>query len=802
MRQNLLLLILLSVSFLSALVVNHVPPAGFELNQQQELRVEIVQGWETVSEALVLYRSQGDNLYKQIYMEKESPDGLWMKGLLPMSSSPEKAYEYYFKFTLTTGAVETLPVLEADKRPYIIQPKAKSGELSEDFILLSDEGSILAKDGYLLAISWYALEGALDAKSIKLFVNGKDYTKRADITANMLMYKDNLPRPGVITAFMTATTLEGKNIYSATWTHVIKASGNLTKLPMNLRGSLNAGTNVYATAKDEFATAFGANHDDGWASVDLYGEYRKLQLQSYTYLSTLEDEDMQHVNRFKFGILLPFWETYVGDYSPDISDLTMSNKNLRGIYTKLSSKFVGLTLAHGEMVRSIDGTVRDATSFYAGTFKQEALAARLRLGTEEGFSLGFNTTRNRDIISSLDQKFVKRDTTQIAFPKDNIVFSIDAKIAIPAQNIVVGLEGAGSLYNSNILNGPIDADSLESYLDAKPPVNPADFEDFFIINTNMQPLPMSGDFDPNSILAWQAYVRNFWLNNLINISYSEVGSSFRSLSTNYLQNDVSQLSLSDQYNYKQYAFVSGGFNQTKDNLSKGHLETNVYNSLYLQGMVRLPKLPYLTASFTSGNSKNEPNTEIDSVDMTLYNPYKRTSNMISLGLGYEFEMMPIAPTTLDIGWRTGLDNEKRPDSSDVFIKFYDTETENISVSLISRFIDFPLKTQIAISNSTQERLAASNTATGSKNSNFNFQLKGEYRLFDNMIIPWAEYRTTMLGGDQNQQSYNYVTLGADARPLESTTVSTSLGWQIYGNDDQEKVGYSTTAWRLNVSYRF
>jgi hypothetical protein len=215
--------------------------------------------------------------------------------------------------------------------------------------------------------------------------------------------------------------------------------------------------------------------------------------------------------------------------------------------------------------------------------------------------------------------------------------------------------------------------------------------------------------------------------------------------------------------------------------------------LYLQGMVRVPRIPYLTASYTTSDSKNERNAEITSVDSTLYNPYTRKSNMISVGVGYEFEMLPIAPTTLDVGWRSGSDNQDSPDS----LYVYDSETENISISLISRFIDFPLKTQVAISNNTQER-----KTDGIKNTNLNFQLKGEYRLFDNMVIPWAEYRTTQLGGDQNQQVYNYVTLGADARPLDSTTISTSLGWQIYGNKDLPNVDYSTTAWRLTVSYRF
>jgi hypothetical protein len=47
-----------------------------------------------------------------------------------------------------------------------------------------------------------------------------------------------------------------------------------------------------------------------------------------------------------------------------------------------------------------------------------------------------------------------------------------------------------------------------------------------------------------------------------------------------------------------------------------------------------------------------------------------------------------------------------------------------------------------------------------------------------------------------------MTLGADARPLESTTISTSVGWTSYKNDDLQDRDYVITAWHLNVSYRF
>lgn len=803
MKYILLLALVFCLAILPAIVVNHIPPLGFEPNQQQEIKLEVLQNWTELTEAVMYFRVQDTANYEQIIMVKEIPEGPWLSANLPVTTSPDKGYEYYFKFTMQNGSVETLPMVEADLRPYLINPQAKTGEETAGFILLSDDPIIMAKDGYTLAVSWFALDGDVDNATIAVFVNGKDVTNRTELSTNVLLYLDKAPRPGQTTAFVTAKTIDGKELHSATWTTVIKASGDITTLPMNLRGSVNAGTSVYTSEQDSSAVAFGSDTDDGWASVDLYGDYKKLSLNAYSYISTLENAQAQAVNRYRFGFMLPMWETYAGDYAPNITTLTMSNKNLRGLYSSFNSSYFGMTLAHGEMLRAVDGTKYmdgDSTRYNPGTFKQEALAARMRLGNEKGFYLAFNTTRNRDIITSLDRQYVVEDTTQIAFPVDNLVFSMDARLNMPGQNTMLGIEGAGSLYNRNTLPGAMTKDELTTYLgdNTDAPIDPSNFEDFFIINTNMQPLPISGSIkDPLAFAAWTAYYRSFWFNNLLNISYSHVGASYKALSANYLQQDATQLAITEQYNYKQFFFITGGFNQTKDNLAKHQLETNTFDSYFAQGLVRIPKYPYLSIAYTGSKGKNEKNDKIDSDDVSLYNPYKRASQQIAVGLGYDFEMLPVAPTNLSVGYKLGNDNEQRLDILGRFADVYDNDNSNISLNLTSKFIAIPLKTQLSLSSNQQD----ANQADESK-SNMNLMAKGEYRLLQNRVLPWVEFRTTSLGGDQQSQAYNYFTLGVLARPLPDTNIETSLGWKSYNNNDRANVNYDTTTWRLNLSQRF
>ncbi|MFO7659473.1 MAG: hypothetical protein R6V77_01035 [Candidatus Cloacimonadaceae bacterium] len=818
MKTVVLFLIMVAVSVSYAVVVNHIPPAGFDAQKDTELRIEIIQGVQDIAEAAIMYRTQGGTVFDQILMEKDAIQDLWFKGFLPVPAIPELGFEYYFKITTKANAIETLPLIEPEKNPFLLQPIAKEGVQTEDFILLSDEPVVFAKDGYIIAVSWFALEDVIDLETVKLYVNGKNVTARTHVTRNMLLYKNTNPKTGVTTAFVSAITNDGEVIHSKTWTTVVKPSGTISNLPMNLRGSFNAGTNILSTSQDNSANTFGNDRDDGWASLDMYADYDKLRLQSYTYLSTLQREDVQHVNRFRLGVLLPFWDTFIGDYSPSMSSLTMNNKNLRGIYTKLHGKHFGVSIAHGEMVRSIVGSetitniARD-TLFIPGVFKQEAFAARIEMGNQDGFMMGLTTTRNRDVISSLDYDYIfqktEADTTQRVFPQDNLVISMDTRIAIPKIKFVLGLEGAASLYNTNTYYGAFSSDDLAEYLDLDEgetaPVNPADFQDIFIINTNMQPLPMSKNFSEFApFLAWQAYLRNFYKSNLLNISISQVGASFKSLSTNYMQNDARQFLISDQFTYQQYLFVGGGFSQIEDNLSQTKLDTHTNTNFFMHGMLRLPNQPYLMLAFNNNTGENELNNEIDPGDSgMMFIPYQRSSNMFSVSVGYDLDKVPVALTNIELGWRKGVNNEKRQDSAKAMTKFYEYDTNNLSLSLTSRFIELPLKTQFAISNNAQDfyHILPDSVNTGT-NSNFNFLMRGDYTLPYYRLVPWLEYKLTSLSGDQDKQSINWISLGLDARPFDNTNVSTCLGWQIYSNKDRQDADYKTTTWHLNLTQRF
>ncbi len=784
---------------LSAITVAHIPPKGFTQGVPIELRLEVLQNWNELQSATLKYRPVGQNLWMEEEMKAEVPDGPWLKVSIPSLSQTQLGIEYYFEFIRKSGVVQTQPAVEPKVNAYRIVPVAMEGDLSNDFILLSEDSTVYVNNGYILAVSYFGIADEIDLSSLKVYVDGADVTSRTTIGTNVLLYRQDKPKIGTKTALIQAKLRNGKSIHSDTWVANVKPGSGDSGFPVSFRGNVNFASNMYSYTEDDDALGPGKAINDAASWMDLYGKYKWLDFQTNIYVSSLEESNKQPVNRYTFGLMVPFWEMYLGDYSPYISNFTMNNKNIRGIYSRLHSKAISLSVAHGEMVRKTTSSIIEdsLTTRNTGTFRQEAIAARLQFGSDRGLQIAFSGTRNRDIISSLDfddyayyrmEDGVVVDTVYTATPKDNLVLSFDAKLNIPDQNIVLGFEGAGSMYNRNTALGAMTTEEIEDYIDRELPINIDDLNQLFVINKSIEPLMPS-----KANTAWTAYFRTyfkFFWDNLFNVSYSEVNPAFRSMSTNFQQTDMKTLSLSHQLNFYQYFFLMGGYNQSEDNISGTRSETNTYTSYYANSIIRIPKIPYIKASYFVNNSENAQAGEYDS--LAVFTPYVRKSQNMTIGLGYNFETLPYAPSQIDLTWRNGTD-----DSTVNETLTYDNINSGINVSLISNFVDIPLRTQLAFSTSNQDLQLMEKV-----NKNINLFLKAEYRLFEDKLKPYVQYRTINLGGDQEAQSYSYYSLGLDIFPIRDMTINTCFNLNTYSNSDVANKDYSNTIWRFMISQRF
>jgi len=260
----------------------------------------------------------------------------------------------------------------------------------------------------------------------------------------------------------------------------------------------------------------------------------------------------------------------LGDHKSKMNSFLLSNKNVLGIHSKLNFKSFRLLFTHGNVKRKVDGKIvkiikdsieQDSLSI-AGTFKQKNNSVRLELGNPQSFVMGFGFAKNKDDIGSLDEEYyrVLDDSLLIVNPKDNLMFGMDFRLSLINNRFVLGSEVAMSLYNDNIIDGAISLDDFDEDIDL--PVDPHDFENIFVINESMIPLKPG-----MANIALKSYLRMFFYRNLLNISFTNIGSSFNSLSTNNIQKDVMIISFNDNLMLmKNRLTLNFGFNLASDNV--------------------------------------------------------------------------------------------------------------------------------------------------------------------------------------------------------------------------------------------
>lgn len=789
--------IILATFTLFGVSLLHVEPEDLAPGKDAELLLEVMMGEGDISGIDILYNVVGSSIRQREAMRPESEDKIFWRGKIPRIVVMANEVEYRFEVKLNSGQTMMHPEDDDISTPFILQPMAPRGTLSRDFVLISDENIVSADDGYVLAVSFFAVEEDIDISSINLYVDYKDVTPQTTIEGNILLYRETRPRSGLRKAMLTAN-IGGKDVYSETWATQVLPGKISTYIPFDYSGTLNFSANIYnVSEKDESlnAQSFGENQEDysGWA--DLFASYGILDLETHLLFSSLEDKNQQPVNRMMIGMNLPFLNAYWGDYSPSLSHYSLNGKNVRGAYVDLHAQFLKFIISHGEAVRKT--TDEDSMT---GTFKQESFGTRLQFGSDKGFRFGLNVSRHRDIISSLEKEYFERvaDDGEITYAvnaRDNAVLSFDAQLNVPDQNVLFGFEMAGSLLNANTIPGILTDAEIEEYFGADIPFTPENLADLFVINRNMEP------FIPGKAnMAYNAYARMFMMNNLINVQYSSVGPAFNSFGSFYQANDTKTLSITDQITIGRVFFLYGGFSQTEDNISKFNTETNVHTNMFAQMVLRFPNLPYLKASFLDNVGENNPLDEEDSASTDLFMPNHQKLRNMSFGLGYNFKMIPYVPTQFDISYRMGSSSNEQADSfADALELKRDNKTDGISFTMLNRFSTVPLKTHFSFSNSKIENLLDKDVKPQKNNS---FFAKADYSLWEDRIIPFASYRNTSLSAENQKHSHSYMNVGLESFPIKDLSVCLDLGRKSFKNANDDSEDHATTTVKFLVTQRF
>lgn len=770
---------------------------AYTFDEDIVMRVEVYRGQESLREVRLRYRKINTLEYDTQVMAQSELDPNWWEGSIPAKAHDNSDMQYYYEFILNDLRVEVMPWEFNTVGPYYMVSGAMKGRVEPGFMLLTTDADVSQDQVYLLAVSYLGIAEQVDPKSIKVYVNNKDVTGKAVIEDNTIIYRDEKPMGGLTKAVISAD-MNGEKVQSPTWVTTVTGRD---RIQFGLAGSLNFASNYYDYDFDSPITDKADDTtDNDWAAWgDARANAGKATLLSSVYYSSLEDENKQRINRYTVGLKVPHLEVFAGDYTPNFSTFSMSNRNLYGLYGKLYMKYLGLEMTAGQMVRNtVQEAVYNGNQLVlpaSGTFKQEALAARLRLGSEQGFTFSINATRNRDIISSLDPAYYSytsgTETLYTVTPKDNLVLSTDVRLNIPAQNVILGAEVAGSLLNNNTLGGAITSDDLAVYAEDLDFIDPEALEELFVINRNMQPIMPS-----INNMAWMAYFRTFFWNNLFNVNYSVTGSAFNALSTYYQKNDTQMVSFTDQFTIGRAFTLSGGYNVTTDNYSDTYSEMNRNDTWYVQGLLRLPWFPYLKASYYNSKTENENNPDVQA--NSLFIPYERNATNLSFGMGFNLKKLPILPTSVDVTFRTTKDDKT---TNNAAVPDYETYTNSINVSMNNALSFMPLRTQFAFSIANPKN-PDDLVFDDLKDENYSLFGRVEWALFKKTIIPYAQYRLVNNITPTTDQAYTYYTGGLEIYPWKSFAINTDVTQRTFENQLNTALNKDTMTWRLLLTQRF
>ena len=633
---------------------------------------------------------------------------------------------------------------------------------SSVLIMSPEPDSKIAGDNILIAASFIGISD-FDPNSIKLLVDGIDLTDKAYIDSDMISYTyedielgnhridliiDDNSQP---TSWNFVSLLKDSDV---SYSGRIKSSSSLDQVD-------DQSLNINKLTIDFKTSAY------NW--IDIKTNIKMTSQENVLY---------QPRNIYGLNIGLKDIVTLkLGDSNPRISNYTINGKRIRGLDLNFKLGLFNFHYLQGEINRSVQGGLYNAYTYdidtddngekyialnrSSYTFKQNLSSARLALGRGELFQWGVSYMKARDDTNSVDAiipnaeiiyspglvdtiqgldsgsvyaiselgakaKIIDSKNWSGTGPKDNLVVSSDLGMNLFDKRLRLDGEVAFSMTNNNIWGGPLTLAGLDTLIDDSVDNkifsydltsfnDPADYEKYLIINSNLSPLVpidinafgdsasidlMDAIFSMPSLAYRGRAVTNFY-GNYLAVEYSQVGPEFNSLANPYLVKNKREWSIVDKIKlFNNRLMLNVGYKYQDDDIMTSVQNVNSQNTISF-GFNGLPGpgLPTINFTFRSINRENGI-TDIVELTDTSYtdNRDKTHTSNIMLNLNHRFAFR----------WNHSLSGtfvivEKQDQYSDRLENFVDPSmlTRVINFSISTRY-NIPLETTFNITTNSSE----------------------------------------------------------------------------------------------------
>jgi len=760
--SSLVVLLTSSTIASSQVRIQHLPVKWSVAGQPITIRATVEDPRSEIDLLKLYYRKGGEESYLRVDMERMGEEYV---GEIPAEDVLTGRLEYFIMAISKGRVVATYPEVSPYFNPVevsITAPKpterpSQEGTPLKILILSPRPGEKVPPEEVVIAVSIFAEEGQLDLSSIVLRLDGMKLD--AQVTPNLIsaVVPGGL-RKGRHRIRLSWRDSKGRRLKPVEWTFsVARGKGALSQF----EGRFFAETIDEKISGNRLSTTN--------IGLQVFGQYGVLDYRGLAFLTSRERRDEQPRNRFLFSVGLPLLKVKFGDTHPQFSDLILWGRRVRGIETNLRLGFFNIDFVMGQTERAIEGVVRkdfcldpvtgdtlfvdpltgDTTTTNTGvylyqdtitrygTFEQNLIGIRPSFGNGKHFQWGFNLLKVKDETSSIRYGIE---------PKDNLVIGSDVLLAFDNHRLAFKAGVAFSLLTEDISSGPLTKADIDSAFETDIPFDPQDFEKYLILNTSTVPLDPSG----GSSLAYNASLKFNYFNNYLLVRYKSIGSEYNTLGNPFLRRDIQGFSITDRLRlFRNRLYLTFEYEDYLDNFSKRdeRPSTNLRTFRSVIDLYLGRGLPNISLSFKDYN-RNNGITQIDTtqrviggivvVDSTDRREDSTTQDF-SLRLNYRLNLFGLDHSIALSTFKSDrVDAFKETRLSDNLSSELGSEMRIISLKTI---YNFPLTTYISYATTDNSY------SGGAHHFKFDsFNLKGEYRLFQNKLMVYAGLGKTSASG--------------------------------------------------------
>ena len=637
------LLLIIGQIILAQSNIQHSPPRNYQPGQKVEITASLTGNMTGLRKAEIHYRKQGQDQFHTDEMFRQGDQFYYN---IPAQFAGENGLEYALIFRMENGAVST-PASMPLTSPHFIQPQSEKSNQPGPVLLSPDQGEQFSPGHpVLIAISLFNINQRI--RNVRLLVNNEDFTSQAEILEDIITLNIKNSAVGSNQIILKYIDEEGKG-RSFRWNFTVAEKESARRRNLNYSGKLRAGAN--------YENINNVSQNIARLDFNSSGGYSNFGYKSRVYMSSLENRSAQPRNRYNFEIINPHFNLTFGDYYPDLSELSLYGRRIRGIEAQAELGFFKLHTVWGYSKRRTSGnistnpdTLDEGYLFQREgyDFQQQVMGIRPSFQIGEAFELGFSLIKVKDDTSSVDRYINGLNNTaqniinMATKPQENISIGADFNLHLDNNRIIWESEVGLSQLNRDIYGGAISLQDLDTFFPDDSlendtitisddneiplesiPVDPRDYSHWFTINENIDPLiPIIPDSSGNigfeqvwnmPALAVLSKARFNYFRNYIVISYKKIGPKYTSLVNPYLQRDYREIKLMDRIRlWQDKLFFNFSLANRKNNVSVGR-EQQYDRNTYNLGLMLMPggRYPRINLNHTQNLRTNQAG--IDSV---------------------------------------------------------------------------------------------------------------------------------------------------------------------------------------------